>query len=150
MSKYIPVSAPYHKIWNDNYPKDMIIEGDGYIIHHKDGNHNNNVLNNLQKMTAGAHSILHQKGKPKSKVHKLKLARSHMGMKASEETKLKMSMSRKGKNNPNYGMDFSGRNNPHFGFKHSLQVRLKMKIAAKKNNARRKRNAKGQFVANNS
>jgi len=38
----------YHKIWNENHPDDSIQKGDGFVIHHIDGNTNNN---NISKMT---------------------------------------------------------------------------------------------------
>lgn len=36
----------------------------GYIVHHKDGNHNNNDISNLEILTRGEHTSLHNKIKP--------------------------------------------------------------------------------------
>jgi len=71
--------------WNLYHPDDPIKHKDNLEIHHKDFNHSNNDIDNLQKMTRRKHMILHGK---------------HM----SEETKMKMS-----KNHA----DFSGNKNPY-------------------------------------
>lgn len=50
----------YWEIWNKNNPKDKIKSGDSYVIHHIDGNHNNNNISNLRKMFYADHTYLHK------------------------------------------------------------------------------------------
>jgi len=102
------------KIWNAYFPNDRIVAGDGYCIHHKDGDKKNNKKSNLQKMTHGEHTRHHQKGKPKPTIsgnnnpakrievrNKLRESRKKQippfqGLKHSKETKKKMSNWQKG------------------------------------------------------
>ena len=57
-----------------------------------------------------------------------------LGKRLSEETKRKISESRKGKNcgsdNPNYGKDMSGKNNPNYG--HKWTEEMKKRLSEKK------------------
>jgi len=46
-------------VWNSAHPEDPIYPGSRCCIHHKDLNHENNELSNLQKMTVSDHSKLH-------------------------------------------------------------------------------------------
>lgn len=59
------------------------------------------------------------KGIPKSEEHKRNIGISHIGLTPTKETRLKMSVNRKGKgtgkNNHWYGKNRSGPNNPNFG-----------------------------------
>jgi hypothetical protein len=55
--------VPSHAVWNETHPNDPIVEGDGYLIHHKDLNHNNDSPDNLQKVTRAEHNKIHHKGK---------------------------------------------------------------------------------------
>ena len=34
-----------------------------YVVHHKDGNHDNNALSNLQVLTRGEHTRIHNLGR---------------------------------------------------------------------------------------
>lgn len=47
------------RVWNDAHPDDKVLIGSGYVVHHKDLDHTNNALENLQKMTKTDHTILH-------------------------------------------------------------------------------------------
>ena len=47
-----------HVIWNYYNPENKIRYGDGCDIHHINGNHLDNRIENLQKLTHGEHSSL--------------------------------------------------------------------------------------------
>jgi hypothetical protein len=113
-----------HKIWNATHPNDTINSGDGYVIHHKDENHNNDDPDNHQKMTRGDHRRLHQTGnkhwlfgKHHTKETKSKISASKLGTIASKETKDKLSALRKGEGNSFYGKT------------HTKEAREKIRIA---------------------
>ncbi len=59
----------------------------GYIVHHKDGNRDNNNMNNLQCMSLGDHTSLHQKGKIISEHTKNEMRKSSLGCTHNEDTK---------------------------------------------------------------
>jgi|TARA_Y100000034_G_scaffold133368_1_gene198656 hypothetical protein len=91
-----------HRIWNKNNPNNKVKKGE--VIHHKDGNHNNDAPENQQKMTLKRHTSLHHKGKvpsnkgvPMSEEQKRKIATSHLGQKRSKEARRNMSLAKKGK-----------------------------------------------------
>jgi ribosomal protein S24E len=102
--------SAYYKIWNDHNPDDLMPDK-GFVIHHKDGNPNNNEISNLQKMTDVDHKKLHalkcnhpNTGRKFSKEIRKKLSESHKGQKAwnkgtpmKEEVKEKLRISCKGK-----------------------------------------------------
>ena len=74
-------------------------------IHHLDENPLNNILSNLVYLTHGEHRRLHMKGKPLFNETRAKMSASrkgkphpHKGSQRSEETKAKMSAAMKGKN----------------------------------------------------
>lgn len=106
-------SSVYHKIWNEHHPNDLIIPKTGFVIHHIDGNHNNNSPDNLLKMTDIEHKKYHthdgrhpNQNKKFSEELKKKLSDSHLGQTAwnkgktgiySEETKYKMGAGHRGK-----------------------------------------------------
>lgn len=74
----------YHQIFIDAHPELGLKEvPEGWVIHHKDGNHSNNDPDNLQLMTRADHCSLHQKGKPKT------LSKEHLEAfaKAGERTR---------------------------------------------------------------
>jgi hypothetical protein len=50
----------YEIIWNTNHPDNPVPEK-GYVIHHKNLNHNDNVIDNLQKITTSQHASLHNR-----------------------------------------------------------------------------------------
>lgn len=122
--------TPYRKIVEQHLGRQLV---KGEVVHHINGNHNDNRLENLQVLTAAEHTIVHHlgkkrsvesrarmseagkgipkpkpagfgemiskalTGKEKSPEHRAKLAMSHIGMKASKETRDKMSAVRTGK-----------------------------------------------------
>lgn len=105
---------PYHIIWNKANPNDVIKSGDGYVIHHKDFNRNNNDISNLIKMTKSEHRILHMTGenhfffgKHHTKESREKMSLAKIGTKQSEELKKKKSILNSGKGNPFYGKHHS-------------------------------------------
>ncbi len=95
-----------HIIWNKNNPHDRIEKGDGNIIHHKDGNHNNDAPENQEKMTSYEHKSLHSIGK-----------RNLLGYKHTKEAKRKMSIAHKG-------------NTRALGYKHTEEAKKKIALAA--------------------
>jgi|TARA_Y100000310_G_C20343434_1_gene650907 hypothetical protein len=85
-----------HIVWNEHNPDDKIGRGNYKdVIHHRDGNHDNNNISNLQKMTHGKHKSLHAKG------HKWWVGKKH-----TKETKKKIGAKSKGRK-PNLGRKFS-------------------------------------------
>jgi hypothetical protein len=90
-------TSEYHKVWNKFHPDDLIVPGDGCVIHHKDEDPNNNSPDNLQKMTDVEHKKYHtsngkhpNQGKKFSKELCDKLSKAHLGHKPSEETRVKL------------------------------------------------------------
>ena len=71
----------------------------GFVVHHKDGNKLNNCILNLQLMRKTEHDKLHNTGENNHKYWK--------GKHLSEEAKRKLSLSKQGQNNPNYGKHHS-------------------------------------------
>lgn len=87
-------------IWEDFYGEIP----EGYVIHHKNGNKQDNCILNLQLMDEKEHLSLHNKGenhpmygKTISEEHKKKLSKAHAGKTLSESHKKKISESQKGK-----------------------------------------------------
>lgn len=68
-------------------------------IHHKDENKLNNSIDNLEFLSKSEHTKLHKTGKKRTEETKIKISESHKGKKHphSEETKIKISESLKGK-----------------------------------------------------
>ena len=50
-------------VWNYYNRENKIERGDGCVIHHLNGDHNDDRIENLQKMTKIEHTILHNKNK---------------------------------------------------------------------------------------
>lgn len=53
-------NSPTHRIVYEYFNGEI---PDGYVVHHIDGNHNNNIPSNLQLLKIGEHSKLHNTGK---------------------------------------------------------------------------------------
>jgi len=87
-----PQTKVYHDLWNRHHPEDLKIDGDGYVIHHIDGNPFNNDIMNLKKMTKAEHTKLHQTG-----VSRI----------MPESQRIKTSQRQKGKGNSFYGKKHS-------------------------------------------
>ena len=101
-----------HDVWNFYNSNNKIIKGDGNVIHHINGNKQDDNIENLKKLTFGEHSTLHNKeriisdetkykmdsanrGKTFTKERKENMSKAHLGKHHSEITKLKMSVSRR-------------------------------------------------------
>ena len=74
-----------HKIWNEFYPDNKIHYGDGFDIHHKNGDHSDNSKKNLEKILHGKHTSLSNKNN-----------KYHLGKHHLSETRKKMADSKKG------------------------------------------------------
>lgn len=107
-----------HKIWNENHPNDRIEKGDSYVIHHKDGNHDNDEPSNQEKMVSDKHKSLHSTGN-----------KNLLGHKHSKETKIKMSLAHKG-------------NSRALGYKHTKEAKRKIALAGLGNT-----NTKGRVLS---
>lgn len=86
----------WEEFWGCEIPK-------GYVIHHKNGNIQDNCILNLQLMRYKDHASMHNKGekhpmygKTISEEHKKKLSKAHAGKILSDEHKKKISESHKG------------------------------------------------------
>ena len=124
-----------HKIWLENHSDDPILDGE--VIHHKDGDHDNNEDSNQEKMTIAEHISLHQTGnknwlgKNHTKKSKRKISISNIGKKLSIETKRKISIAKSGINcSKETRIKLSaaklGENNPLYGVSHSEETKKKM------------------------
>ena len=86
-----------HDVWNFFYPNDPILKGDGYIIHHKNGDSSDDRIENLQKMMNSKHTGMHNignqnnLGKHWSNETKQKMSEVKLGRVLTEETKQKIS-----------------------------------------------------------
>ena len=80
-----------------NNPDNIIIKGDGNVIHHVNENHEDNRIENLQKMTRGRTYNFTSEGKTSLKKHKEKLSNVNKGKHLSKETKDKISETIKSK-----------------------------------------------------
>lgn len=107
-----------HVVWNKYNPDNPWVKG--MVVHHKDKNHDNNNIDNLELMSKKEHVNFHKAGVPWTEESKLKDRISHLGKKASDETKQKMSTLKKGK--------YEGPNTPFWGKKHSEETKKKFSL----------------------
>lgn len=93
----------YQKVWNKAHPDDPMPQK-GFVIHHKDGDPDNNEPDNLEKMEKRKHDRLHHIGEnnvAKRSDVRIKMAekakgnKSHLGFTHTEETKIKLSINKK-------------------------------------------------------
>lgn len=115
------------------------------IIHHIDGNHFNDISENLMAIHRGCHSKIHHKGKIISKEQrekvseankgnkyrkghkfseksKKKMSESHKGKIASEDTKLKMSKSKQRENHLMFGRHHTDETKKKIGDAHRRKI----------------------------
>lgn len=108
-----------HKIWNKYNPDNIVTSG--YVIHHKDGNHSNNDILNLELLGHSEHTRLHMIG------NLFWLNKNH-----TEESKLKNKIAHIGKmvgeDNPMFGIRLMGELNGFYGKKHSNESKQKMSL----------------------
>ena len=128
--------SEYNEVWNENNPNDIIKEGDGYVIHHIDGNPENNDISNLEKMKREDHNTLHHSGRimpieskqklSEERKEKYKNIENHpmFGKSHSDETKQKISEANSGMKNGMYGR--KGEDHPNYGTCHSEEIRRKI------------------------
>ena len=103
-----------HKIWNARHPNNPVKKGE--IIHHRDGDHDNDEPDNQRKMKHGRHASLHHKGKTVSKETGNKISTAKKGKKRlpfTQEHKQKIRIGMKGKRNS-------------LGHKHSKEAKKKI------------------------
>ena len=119
--------------WNKYHPQDLIVKGDGFVIHHKDKNPSNDAKINLQKMTLPEHIRLHLKGVKRTDEVKRKISKSNTGKKHSKISKKKMSEAKKNMSEETkrkISKALKGRKSLLIGYKHSEETRKKMSKAA--------------------
>ena len=82
---------------------------EGYHVHHKDGNSQNNCILNLKLMKSSEHLSLHSKGENNNfyGTHRIGASNPFYGRKHSDETKQKISDANSGENHPSYGKKHS-------------------------------------------
>lgn len=56
LRRYVPRS---HLVWLEHHPGDTIPRG--YVIHHKDGDKLNDVIENLEKLALASHAARHRR-----------------------------------------------------------------------------------------
>ena len=106
------------------------------VVHHNNFNPSCNEIWNLVPMTRGEHSALHHTGMKASEETKKKMSKIRKGRSISEETKKKISEANKGKTRSKESKmkislnhyDCSGENNPMHGQKHSLDKKIQMSL----------------------
>ena len=132
---------PHRKIWHEHYGNIPVDEnGISYEIHHINGNHNDNRIENLMCLSIADHYEIHyNQGDAYACAAILKRMKYNLDLFEGKQTKLKMS----GKNHPMFGKkhseeskkkisdnhhDVSGKNNPMFGKKHSEESKKKISV----------------------
>jgi hypothetical protein len=129
----------YHQIYLQNHPEILEIP-EGYVIHHKDFNHDNNNPENLEMLTRAEHNKIHRAfdksswniGKKHTEETKKKLSEAAKGRKHTEETKKKLSEAKTGIPNPK----MQGEKHPNYGKEsymkgkyHSEESKIKIGLA---------------------
>jgi hypothetical protein len=105
----------YWKIWNEHYPEDPILPGDGNVIHHINGDYEDNRIENLKKMTNEDHSSLHNLGKVVSEESREKMVKNHANVSGEKHwfyKKRRLDFS--GENHPKYWLDKKRPDNSRF------------------------------------
>ena len=108
----LPEGKPLHKAIYEDHHKCSILKGN--VIHHINKERTDNRISNLQLMTSGQHTTLHNTGRV-----------------YSEETRRKMSESLSGENHPNWGKPRSEETKQkiresNLGKKHSKETMMNM------------------------
>lgn len=108
-----------HRLLYCKYNNCTLEDIEGMHIHHIDGDNHNNEQDNLVAISPGEHTILHHKNKIVDDETRLKISKFRQGLKASEETKRKMS---KIKNTSGYRNVYKNKNKRYKqGFKWRYQ-----------------------------
>lgn len=94
-----PVNLPLHVyVWlvgNNLWSKGQVTTPDGYAIHHKDFNHLNNDLSNLQLVTYSEHTSLHWQADREEKVEAFKNRMASLTPEKIEAARVKRTASMK-------------------------------------------------------
>jgi len=69
----------------------------GHQVHHKDGDHFNNDVDNLQVVTLAEHNHIHHLGQKFTQEQRERMSKSHQGYRPTKETKKKLSKIATGK-----------------------------------------------------
>lgn len=103
----------HQKVWFDHHGWLPDWKGKREVIHHKDGDHSNNCIDNLEVITQSEHVRLHN---------------PRLGVKATEEERAKLSAAKLGNKN-------------RLGVKHTEEGKAKIAAGVKKNWERPERKA---------
>ena len=113
------IGKKLHRLLYCKYNNCTLEDIEGWDIHHIDEDKHNNKPDNLVAIPHGEHTILHHKNKIVDDETRLKISKSRQGLKASEETKWKMS---KIKNTSGYRNVYKNKNKRYKqGFKWRYQ-----------------------------
>jgi len=116
-----------HFVWNIYNPDDEIEFGSkNYVIHHKDEDSLNDIIDNLIKLLRKEHGIIHGTGNKNAM----------FGKEITDNHRKNLSLSRRGNKNPMYGR--SGIDSPHFNIKWSEDRRKKHSLLIKEWHRKRK------------
>ena len=97
---------PHHRAWLKHYGYLPDWKGKREVIHHKDFDHDNNSIENLEIMTQSEHmrlhdsfreNMAHRPGVKEKKSASMKGNKNSLGAQRSEETRKRLSASLKGK-----------------------------------------------------
>ncbi len=121
-----------HLVWNLYHPNEPIRFNDGQAIHHEDENRLNDHPYNLKKKLRGKHTSEHNKGSGNGMygICRSKEKGGFYGKKHTDKSKLRMSISSKGKKTW------------MFNKKHSEETKLKMSLSSRDRIQSKKEKAK--------